>query len=129
MILKAKLLCLSASICIISNSLSAQSIKHSFKGNISDTMNKTALENAVVYIKNPKDSSLISYTRADKKGDFQFHNIAEGKYIMVVTYPQYVDWIDTLHVNSESTETISISLTTKAHLLEEVIVKQTIAQI
>ena len=53
MILKAKLLCLSASICIISNSLSAQSIKHSFKGNISDTMNKTALENAVVYIKNP----------------------------------------------------------------------------
>ena len=129
MILNAKLFCLTAAICILSTSLSAQTIKHNLIGTVSDTMNKTALENAVVYIKSPKDSSLISYSRADKKGNFQFHNIAEGKYIMVVTYPQYVDWIDTIHVNSESKETITISLTTKAHLLEEVIVKQTIAPI
>ncbi len=129
MILNAKLFCLSAAICILSTSLSAQTIKHNLIGTVSDTLNKTSLENAVVYIKSPKDSSLISYSRADKKGSFQFHNIAEGKYIMVVTYPQYVDWIDTIHVNSESKETITISLTTKAHLLEEVIVKQTIAPI
>lgn len=129
MILKAKLLCLIAAICIVSIPLSAQTSKHNLIGNVSDTMNKTALENAVVYIKSPIDSSLISYSRADKKGGFQFHNIAEGKYIMVVTYPQYVDWIDTIHVNSESKESLNIYLTTKAHLLEEVIVKQTIAPI
>jgi hypothetical protein len=129
MILKAKLFCLFASICILSTTLSAQSLKHTIKGTINDTLNRTALENAVVYIKNSKDSSLISYARADKKGDFQFHNIQEGNYVMVVTYPQYVDWIDTIHLTTEPKEPINISLTTKAHLLQEVIVKQTIAPI
>lgn len=99
------------------------------KGNVSDTMNRYPLENAVVYIKNPKDSTLIKYTHTDAKGNFLLPGISEGKYVMVVTYPQYVDWIDTVQANRATPKNVDISLTTKAHILQEVIVKQTIAPI
>jgi hypothetical protein len=48
---------------------------------------------------------------------------------MVVTYPNYVDWIDSIQVIGTAPMNIAVALTTKAHLLEEVIVKQTIAPI
>lgn len=99
------------------------------KGTITDTINKTALHNAVIYIKQPKDSSLVKYTRADTKGGFDLGEVANGKYIMVVTYPGYADWIDTVQSVPGKKLFIPIALTTKAHLLEEVIVRQTIPPI
>lgn len=129
MILKAKLLHLLVFACLLLFSFKAASQTIGIKGNVSDTMSKTPLENAVIYIKLPKDSSLVSYTHADAKGNFLLPNVLEGKYVMVVTYPQYVDWIDTVRVNAANKEAMTISLTTKAHLLQEVIVRQTIAPI
>ncbi len=99
------------------------------KGSVIDTISKTALLNAVVYLKNPKDSSLVKYTRADNKGNFEFGNMPHTKYVMVVTYPNYADWIDTIDVKGAETLIIPVYLNTKAHILQEVIVKQTIAPI
>jgi hypothetical protein len=97
-------------------------------GSVTDTLNKTTLHNAVVYLKDPKDSSLVNYTRADERGRFVMNKVPSGTYIMVVTYPNFVDWIDSITVKTEPV-TVPVYLTTKTHLLQEVIVKQTIPPI
>lgn len=99
----------------------------SVKGSVMDTLNHTAMHNAVVYIKNPKDSSLVKYARADAKGAFDLGSVPGGRYVMVITYPNYVDWIDSIDVSKDVI--MAVALTTKAHLLQEVIVKQTVAPI
>ena len=116
-------------ICLFLNSFTAYSQKTDVQGSVMDTLNRTHLENAVIYLKNPKDSSLIRFTRADTKGNFNLPGLAAGRLIMVVTYPNYVDWIDTVTITGLSPLKMDIALTTKAHLLQEVIVKQTIAPI
>jgi hypothetical protein len=99
------------------------------KGTVTDTLSKTAMFNAVIYLKNPKDSSLVKYTRADTKGGFELGAIDAGRYVMVITYPSYVDWIDSIDIKGTAPMDITVALTTKAHLLQEVIVRQTIAPI
>ncbi len=116
-------------ICLMAVNFSAQAQSPTIKGHVTDTLNKSSMQNAVVYIKSIKDSSLVSYTRADSKGSFVLPAAAAGKYIMVVSYPNYVDWIDTVRVTDGATKDIDIFITTKAYLLQEVIVKQTIAPI
>lgn len=122
-----KLYAFAAFTTLLSASAAAQTAP--VKGTVTDTLNKTALYNAVIYIKQPRDSSLVKYTRADTKGAFDLGEVANGKYIMVVTYPGYADWIDTVQSIPGKKLFIPIALTTKAHLLEEVIVRQTIPPI
>lgn len=110
-------------------SVSAAAQTAPVKGTVTDTLNKTSLHNAVIYIKNPKDSSLVKYTRANTKGGFDLGEVAGGKYIMVVSYPSYADWIDTVQAIPGKAVYLPIYLTTKTHLLEEVIVRQTIAPV
>ena len=115
---------------IIICSTSYKSIaQQAFQGVVTDTMNKSSMQNAVVYLRSTKDSSLVKYTRANQKGNFTLTGVGTGKYIMVVSYPNYVDWIDTVQVTAETSLNINVFLTTKAHLLQEVIVKQTISPI
>ncbi len=119
--------CMAIGFFFFSFSASAQMIP--VKGTVTDTLSKTAMHNAVIYLKNPKDSSLVKYTRADTKGVFELGAVDAGRYIMVVTYPNYVDWIDSIDIKGTAAVDIPVALTTKAHLLQEVIVRQTIAPI
>lgn len=98
-------------------------------GTVTDTLNRTPLHNAVIYLKSPKDSALVKYARADVQGNFDLPGVGNGKYILVVTYPNFVDWIDSVNVSAGNSISIPVYLTTRAHLLEEVIVKQTRAPI
>jgi hypothetical protein len=100
----------------------------SVSGSVTDTLNKIPLQHAVVYLKNPKDSALISYTRADEKGKFRMDKLAPGAYILVVSFPNFVDWIDSITVKTEPLM-LPVYLTSKQYLLQEVIVKQTIAPV
>src|SRR6478735_9346271 len=93
---------------LLSLGTEAQSI--SVKGSVTDTVNKTGMHNAVIYLKDPRDSSLVSYTRANTKGGFEMPGIAPGIYIMVVTYPNYVDWIDSIAVKGTTALNIPVYL-------------------
>lgn len=100
------------------------------KGLVSDTLNKQNLSNAVVSVLRSKDSVLVKFTRTNKEGNFNLPNIAAGKYIVMVSYPVYADYIDIININSgETTDLGKIPVITKATLLQEVIVKQTIGSI
>ncbi|HVX52500.1 MAG TPA: carboxypeptidase-like regulatory domain-containing protein, partial [Chitinophagaceae bacterium] len=113
------------SFCLISNAQSG-----SVKGIITDTINRQNLPNTVVSLLRAKDSILVKFTRADANGAFNLKNLPAGDYILLVTYPQYVDYAETLSLTDTShINTGFVKLILKANLLQDVIVKQQIGSI
>ena len=104
--------------------------KASLKGMVSDTSSKQNLSNAVVAVLRAKDSVLYRYTRSNAKGMFSLAGLPAGKFILLVTYPKYADYVEQLTLTDSSELNLSdIALTLKAKLLEEVVIKQKISAI
>ena len=102
----------------------------SLKGTVTDSTNKVNLHHAVVSLLRPRDSVLIKFARTDQKGQFNFDNLAVSKYIMIISYPDYADFVDDIDLSAQPQKTLAnIYVTTKAHLLQEVIVKQRLSAI
>lgn len=100
------------------------------KGNISDTASKQNLEHALVSILLSSDSTLSAYARADMNGNFAIKNLSDGKYKVVITYPGYADYVDDISVSGRTGIDLGkIGMITKAHILEDVVVRQRIAAI
>lgn len=102
----------------------------SLKGTVVDSTNKVNLHNAVISLLRPKDSVLIKFVRTDNQGQFQLNNLPATKFIMIISYPDYADFVDDIDLSLQPQKSLgNVFVTTKAHLLEEVIVKQRIAAI
>jgi hypothetical protein len=102
----------------------------SIKGQVTDSSEKKQLQNASINILRAKDSILVGSARADKEGQFNLVAKSEGKYILMVTYPQYADYVDLIELsNGKELNLNTVYLNTKAHLLKEVIVKSTVSAI
>jgi hypothetical protein len=100
------------------------------KGNVTDTLNKQNLPNAVISLIGFNDSILHSFTRADKNGNFNLLKLKQGKYFVLVTYPTYADYYDTVSIFENNSFDIGIiKLTPKAHLLADVTVVSKIAAV
>lgn len=113
---------------LVSTNLHAQ--KSSIKGSVVDTTSKVNLYNAVITLLHAKDTSLAKFTRAATDGSFSIKNLAAGKYVIMITYPGYVEMIDIIQLEDNLPYDFKkVVLNTKAHLLQEVIVRQTIAPI
>ena len=114
--------------CFIAFITNAQTAR--IEGSITDTLNKQHLNHAVILLLRSKDSIICKSTRTNEKGNFELSNLPAGKYILLVTYPNYADYTDAVILSDSSHLSLfSIPLITKAHLLQEVIVKQTIGAI
>lgn len=97
----------------------------SIRGNTTDTTIHEALVNTSVSLLRSKDSVLYKFTRTDSKGNFLFNDIPAGKYLLYFTYPRYADYVEEIDLaDGQNLDMPYVSLITKAHLLEEVIVKQ-----
>lgn len=104
--------------------------KSSLKGTVTDTLNKQNLSNTVVSVLRAKDSVLIKYTRTDAKGNFELKGLPTGKFVLLTTYPNYADYVDMISITDENVLDLGfIPMITKAHLLQEVVVKQSIGAI
>ncbi len=98
--------------------------KASVKGIITDTTSQQNLYNSTISLLRAKDSILYKFTRSDEKGNFIFKNIDSGKYVLLITYPGYADFVDELSVTDSSQNNLGkIILTLKANLLKDVIVR------
>lgn len=95
------------------------------KGTILDSLNNTKLANGRVLVLNAKDSILIQYSRVKSDGSFEINNLTAGKFILLVTYPYYADYIDFFNLDSlkRDHDFGKINMITKAKLLAEVIIK------
>ena len=112
---------------VLSSAIAQQS---SLKGTITDTLNKQNLSNAVVSVLRAKDSVMVKFTRTNAQGGFELKNLPAGNFIMMVTYPNYADYVEKINLEQGANKSFGVlPLITKAKLLEEVIVKQKVAAI
>ena len=89
---------------LISYTVSAQTVK--IEGIVRDSVLNKPLMSATVSLARATDSSLISFTRANDEGYFQFKNITAGKYLVSISYVGYQHtWIA---VRAGSTATLSL---------------------
>src|SRR5450432_2173948 len=100
------------------------------KGAVTDTSSRENLPNAVISILRAKDSVLYTFTRSNAQGRFSLAHLAAGKFILLVTYPRYADYVEQLTLTDSSSITFGkIALILKAKLLEEVVIRQKISAI
>lgn len=64
-------------------------------GTTFDSTNNKSLTNAVIMINRASDSVMAGFTRSGSNGNFQLSGLKPGKYIVMVTYPEYADYLDT----------------------------------
>ena len=100
----------------------------SIKGTVKDTTEKKVLSLASVNVLRAKDSVLVKTVRTSNNGEFTIASLPVGNYIVMVSYPQYADFTDKITVGSTPL-TLNIAIDTKAHILKEVIVKNTVSAI
>jgi hypothetical protein len=104
---------------------------YSVKGSISDSVDHVKLHNTSVAILNAKDSTLVTYTRTTADGSFTINGLSKGKFILLLAYPDYADYVD--HFDLDSAKQINnfgnIHMQLKSRLLQGVIIKGTAAQI
>lgn len=110
--------------CLITISLSAQT-SYSVKGTITDTAANVNLVNTSVSVLNAKDSTLVNFTRAGNDGAFNISSLKPGKFILLVTYPKYADFVETFILDSlkQTIDFGKLNLTLKSKLLADVIIK------
>lgn len=108
--------------------LSAQNSQ--IKGVITDTTSKENLFNAVIALLRAKDSVLYKFSRSKQDGTFEISNIDSGKYVMLITYNRYADYVDAFFTDGTSSKDFgSVMMTLKEHLLQDVVIRQKIAAI
>ncbi|MFD2584075.1 outer membrane beta-barrel family protein [Pedobacter vanadiisoli] len=109
---------------VISSYSKAQGL-HTIKGRTIDTASTTLLSGTSVAVLNAKDSTLVKFTRTAENGTFELSGIKNGKFILLVSYPKYADFVDhfTLDSTSQVKDYGKINLTGMAKILADVIIK------
>jgi len=104
--------------------LKAQNI-HSIKGIAGDASLSVKLPNTTISILNSKDSTLYKFTRAGADGSFAMGSLKTGKFIVLVTYPGYADYVEHFKLDSANREKNfgSLNMVLKENLLKDVIIK------
>lgn len=92
-------------------------------GSVVDTSENRTLENALISIIRASDSILIQFTRTNAEGSFKLETSASSPFIILITYPGYADYIETVkNVSAKPLSLGRIPLTRRSQLLEAVIV-------
>jgi hypothetical protein len=95
----------------------------SIKGRVADTTDQKKLSNGSVLLLRRSDSVLVRTTRTDGSGAFLLKNISPGKFLLLVCYPSYADYVDEVDVkDSLPVDLALIPLIMKSKLLEAVVV-------
>lgn len=98
---------------------------YSVKGIVSDTTANAKLANTSISVLNSKDSTLVKFTRAAADGSFIIENLSASKFILLLTYPGYADYVEHFKLDSLTNHKDfgSVNLILKENLLKEVLIK------
>jgi hypothetical protein len=64
----------------------SQSPAYNIKGTVQDSAKHDPLPLATVYVRNPQDSSLVTYALTDEKGGFFLKNIPRDKPVLFMIF-------------------------------------------
>jgi len=92
-------------------------------GSVVDGSDNGKLGKAAVVLLNPVDSILIKFVRSQENGSFTFPTLAHGKYTLIVSYPQYADFVQEIELTEEDKNLGQIKLSKMALLIDEVMVQ------
>ena len=98
-------------------------------GRVRDTSEGRYLSSASVLLLRPADSVLFRSVRTASDGIFRLQGVMDETYILMVTFPKYADYMDTIVISGADRDLSVIPLTTRAQLLQEVIIRRTAAAI
>jgi hypothetical protein len=70
--------------------LQAQKTPSIVKGVVYDTASKRGLAYATISVVNAKDSTLVTFTRADSTGKFKLSSLEKGKYLLSSSYVGFI---------------------------------------
>lgn len=115
-----KLFLLSALSLLGLSQLRAQTI---LKGRLVDSSSNTTLTNASITVLNAKDSFLYSFIRSNAAGAFSMALPDTGRYVLLVEYPDYGNYVEIFHTGKKSIDLGNINLRSKVQILKDVIVK------
>jgi len=98
---------------------------YSIKGAIADSASNGKMQNTTICVLNAKDSTLYKFTRALPNGTFAISNLHKGKFLLLATYPEYADYVETFQLDSikQQADFGKINMTLKSKLLTEVMIK------
>jgi hypothetical protein len=121
---------IAAFLCLWGLSSQAQNL-YSIKGSIADSAANSKLVNSTITILNAKDSILKAFTWAETNGNFAINNLPKGKFLLLITYSGYADYVDNFTLDSaHATHDFGrINMILKSRLLADVIVKAKTAAI
>ncbi|MES1215141.1 MAG: outer membrane beta-barrel protein [Bacteroidota bacterium] len=98
--------------------------KGTIRGVLFDTLAKQPVESATISLLQKKDSSLVSFSMTDSKGRFEFINIGNGDYRLMITHVNYHNAVKIFKIDDKTPEhdfgTIPMNDITK--VLDEVVV-------
>lgn len=93
-------------------------------GVIRDSTDNILLKNASISVLKAKDSILVKFARVNAEGKFTIENLNAGNYLLLVTYPDYADYLEKFSLTeNQSKDFGKVNLLLKSRLLREVIFK------
>ncbi|WP_214073353.1 outer membrane beta-barrel protein [Mucilaginibacter sp. dw_454] len=100
------------------------------KGAVIDTAAKVPLDGATVTVLSEKDSVLQKFTYTSK-GNFNLTNLPAGKFLLLVTYPDFVDYTAGFSLDAANPQKDfgNIAMTLKSKMLHDVIIKAKVVAI
>ena len=98
-------------------------------GLVKDTADKANLVNTTVTLIQVKDSTLNCYVRASTAGAFTLKKPSSGSYLLLITNPNYADYVDTITVDEKLQNLGNIYLLSKRKAYEQIVIKAKIAPI
>jgi hypothetical protein len=103
---------------------------YTIKGIIADSVEHVKLRTSSVAVLQAKDSILVKFAYAENDGSFAVNGLRKGKYILLVSYPDYADYTEEFSLDSihSSQDFGNISMSLRSRLLKEVIIKGTASQ-
>jgi hypothetical protein len=103
---------------------------YSVKGVIADSVERVKLGTASVAVLQAKDSVLVNFAYAGRDGSFSVTGLTAGKFILLVTYPDYADYTEEFSLDPAKPvhDFGMISMSLKTRLLKEVLIKGTASQ-
>ncbi len=91
-------------VCLLSLLGQAQKRPASVKGSVYDSLSRKGLAYATISVVNTKDSTLVSFARADSTGKFTIPGLNIGQYLLSASYVGYLPVWKSLSVTKEGEE-------------------------
>ncbi|MEZ5017918.1 MAG: TonB-dependent receptor [Flavipsychrobacter sp.] len=109
--------------------ITAEAQTYTIKGSVSDTVNLNPLQNAAITLLRAEDSVLATFARAKSDGTFALEVKDKGKYLLMVTFPSFADYIDVINVTKPATNVGELPMVSRTHLLKEFVLTDQYAAI